>query len=277
MKINFIKLQQKYIYMDHKIENLGECIFDYLSSHPEKPKTFVQIFNDISGSTGHRCTELQNLSKRKQYKDRFMTICYTLDTDWNNIHKIFMDNVLFLVYSTKSHSEVINELHSDVHNLEYHNVDDFELETVIDYMLENQSKQHDHSFELQNKLNIDGDLLKFLVRKNKLDKLTKVLGSYDVELNTNDCSWDSLVNIAIENSHSGIVKVLMKNNFKNKKKVLKMNIDELKKLNTKLQNENTSLSLKNQSLKEELNVKSNWKGFLGMVMCFIFVGFAMSI
>jgi len=234
--------------MDHRIEQLDACVFDYLASNPNELKSFIQIYNNISGPTGHRCSQLQDLSNRQKYKDMFMTICYTLDNKWENIHKIYTSDIPHLIFSNKPRSEVIAEYNSAIYDSSnYDQVDQFELDSVIDYIL-NDTKQYKFDFSLQ--MGVDGNLLQYLVKKNKLSKLKQMLDLYDVDLN-NKFDGKTLLDTAVENGYAEMVKELMEQNFNNKTNDLNIKIKELKQLNTKLQNEKQTLALQNATMQNE--------------------------
>ena len=263
--------------MDHKIEELDACIFDYLSSHPDTPKSFTQIFNDISGTSGHRCSQLMDLSNRKKYRDLFTTTCYTMDNKWKNIHKVFKNDIPYLVFSTKNRSDVMincGNLPITI-DLTGGQQDIFELDSAIDYMLDSSERQGDFDFSLQ--LNTNENLIQYLVRKNKLDKLRKLLKLFDVKINEK-FNGKTLVETAMENGSIEVVKELMDLDFNNKKYELDTTIKDLRKCNTILQNENALLKLENKALTRQLSNTSMSNGFMKIATLFMaFVAFIMFI
>ena len=68
--------------MDHSIDNLNDCIFDYLLSNIDKPKSFDEIYDAISGTTGHRCSELSRYNSKKKYGSYFLSLCYNLNDNY---------------------------------------------------------------------------------------------------------------------------------------------------------------------------------------------------
>jgi len=267
--------------MDHKIEELDACIFDYLSSHPDIPRSFTQIFNDISGSTGHRCSQLMDLSNRKKYRDLFITTCYTMDNKWKNVHKIFKNDVPHLVFSTKSRSEVMLEFnntkfYTDTYNGEMPymlDTDIIEIDSAIDYMLDNDDMPYDFDFSLQ--LNPNENLVQYLVKKNKLDKLKKVLELFDVKLDEK-FNGKTLVDTAIESGNIEMVKELMEFDFNNKKHELDRIITDLKKCNTILRDECKSSKSQNKALTKQMNNATMINGLWKMSTLFMaFLAFVM--
>jgi len=222
--------------MDHSIEELDVCVFDYLCANPETPKTFSQIYNAISGEVGHRCSVLQDQYNRTKYKDKFMTICYTLDTKWDNIHKLFLTNdaIPHLVFSSKPHYEVINNcnIKSDL----YDTIDTNDLDNVITYMI------HNHS-QIDYRL-IDNNLMQYLVGKNKTDELSDVLKMYTVDLS----DVDKLVDITVINNNAKQVKILLDKKMESSNLLLENNIKQLESSNALLLNNVKDLNDTNNKL-----------------------------
>jgi len=259
--------------MDHKVAELDTCVFDYLTSHPDEPKSFTQIYNDISGTTGHRCSELQNMFNRQKYKDLFMTICYTLDNKWDNVHKIYINDKPYLIFSNKPRGEVVTEFQNmgQTNSIYIDNATPLEYDNIIDYILTDDNTYPEFSFV--DDLNIDGNLLQYLVKKNKIDKLKKILELYDINLNEK-VNGKTLLDFAIENNYAEMVKELMNQELQNQKTNYEANIKELKKLNTKLQGEKRILDLQNKTLKNELANQVSPSAYMGggfFVIMFMFL------
>jgi len=259
--------------MDHKIAELDTCVFDYLVSHPDEPKSFTQIYNEISGTTGHRCSELQHQFNRQKYKDLFMTICYTLDNKWDNIHKIFINDKPYLLFSNRPRSEVMTEFQGISHNnsIFIDTVNPLEYDNIIDYMIADDDTHPEFNFV--DDLNIDGNILQYLVKKNKIDKLKKILELYDINLNEK-VNGKTLLDFAIENNYTEMVKELMNQELQNQKNEYEANIKELKKLNTRLQGEKRILDLQNKTLKNQLANQMHPSAYVGggfFVIMFMFL------
>lgn len=223
--------------MDHSIDKLDECVFDYLSAHPDQPKSFTRIYNDISGETGHRCSELNNHVNHQRYKDKFMTICYTLDRTWKCIYKVFLtdDAIPYLIFSNKTYAEVLE--FCNVSNIVYDtagSMDTHALDDIVNFMIVNASTRDSSD--------IDDNLLQYLVCKNKTRELLKIFDLYDVKLN----NFDTLLNTALQNSFSDLVKVLIdkqNNTIKKHNELLTKELGLLQRKNENLVNDNEELSL----------------------------------
>jgi hypothetical protein len=92
---SFPKLDILTTNMDHKRENLDECVFDYLASNPDRYIHYRQIFEDITEDTGHRCSDLTDTLEDRRY---FMTVCYSLNHQYKNILKFHRDRDLYLAF-----------------------------------------------------------------------------------------------------------------------------------------------------------------------------------
>lgn len=81
--------------MNHTRARLGDCIFDYLASKPNRYIHHRQIFNDIRGSTGHRCSELTDTIEDRRY---FVAVCNVLNNRYKNVRKFYRDNDIYLAF-----------------------------------------------------------------------------------------------------------------------------------------------------------------------------------
>lgn len=102
--------------MDHTIENLDDCVFDYLAS---KPNTFVSIrtiYRNIMGNTGHRCSALTDSIEDRKY---FSSVCYGINNYFTNIVKRHKSGLLFLSFEKNGDIDNINNIdtEADPYNL----------------------------------------------------------------------------------------------------------------------------------------------------------------
>lgn len=81
--------------MDHALDKLDECIFDYLASNPDRFIHHRQIFEDITGETGHRCSELTDSTEDHR---RFLAVCYSMNHQYRNIRKEFHQKEIYLAF-----------------------------------------------------------------------------------------------------------------------------------------------------------------------------------
>ncbi len=85
--------------MDHTINELSECLYDYLVSNQDIPKNFEDIYKDVTGDTGHRCSALLNDDNTTNNIFKLLNVMYTLEYEYQFIHKYFDNNTLYLVYA----------------------------------------------------------------------------------------------------------------------------------------------------------------------------------
>jgi len=93
--------------MDRKIENLDECIYDYLAYHSNIMKSIKIIYMDLCGTSGHRCSALttNNISLKNSYERKFKLACKTLSDKYSDIIKIQDDKTLYLMHKKESDSD----------------------------------------------------------------------------------------------------------------------------------------------------------------------------
>ncbi len=85
--------------MDNTIDELRECVYDYLISNQDIPKNFEDIYKDITGESGHRCSELLNDYNATNNIFKLMNVMYTLEYSYQFVHKYFENNTVYLVYA----------------------------------------------------------------------------------------------------------------------------------------------------------------------------------
>ena len=184
-----------------------------------------------------------------------MTICYTLDNYWDNIHKVFLTSnaVPHLIYSAKTHSEVINScnMQNNLYNVTTENNYQLtnELDDVIDYMITNKDISKSQS-------TIDNNLLTYLVNKNKTDKLNTILKIYDID----PTGMDALLSIVLDNNNATQVKILMDKNIEHLRAKLQKDIDNCTETNCDLNKSNHILIDENAKLrndKSELSLRND--------------------
>lgn len=275
--------------MDHPISELSECIFDYLVSQADIPKSFTQIYDDISGPSGHRCSELNNIYNKNLYKNRFMADCYTLDIIYKNIYKIFKYDIPYLIFSTKSKQDVFNQFNvqflnnhqTSTNNYNSHLVNNqsdtyynsSELDGIIDYLLEHNNESSTYFSNLL--FNQDQSILQYIIRTNKIDKLRKLMDLYDIDL-THQSNGKTLIDVASDNNNVNLLRELLDYQYNKKVTELSMTVSDIKKTNTRLLNNNMVLTLKNNRLESRLN-KSNQtfnfynKGFYTILLFNVFI------
>jgi hypothetical protein len=91
--------------MDYLLKNLDECMFDYLVYNKDKPKSFIQMWADIRGDSGYRCSELWKKGNESESEFRFYNMCYTLPSNYKNIYKFYIHDTLYLVYTLDTNLE----------------------------------------------------------------------------------------------------------------------------------------------------------------------------
>ncbi|QKF94610.1 hypothetical protein QKU48_gp1152 [Fadolivirus algeromassiliense] len=236
--------------MDHPISQLDDCIFDYLTSHPDTPKSFHSMYNDISGTSGHRCSELNDPYNRSLYKNRFLTACYTLDNKYQNIHKIFKNSIPYLIFSSKSKAEIMNDYNNqDLLNINSNDIN-IDYDSMIDYLLENLDQYE--TFDFNNaQITENETLLEHIVKSGNVDKFRKIMDMYDIDL-TKRINNKSLIDVAFSSGNIQMLKELLE--YQHSKKIMELttSLSDIRRANTRLLNGNRVLQLRNKTLETTL-------------------------
>jgi len=246
--------------MDHTLDELDACIYDYLAGHPNEPKTFMEIYEDISGTMGHRCSALQNMSNKIRYQDQFIVTCYSIEKTYNNVYKVFKQNLPYLVFSLKPYDEAVCDLNIAYSDAPSYELNTMKIDTMVDSLVTYMKRVADDNYV---KLDIDSHLLQYLVCNNDTCKFKKLLDAFYIDVNM-EINGKTLVAYALENNHAAMVKLLMDEKLLQLQSKCNVENNEVKKLNSKLsttnnklQLANTKLTAENSTLKHEINNASN--------------------
>ena len=222
--------------MDHSIEDLDECVFDYLVSNKDEIVSIYKIYHDITGKTGHRCTALNDPKNRSIYKIKFRTICYTLDNYYDNIYKYFNGEKLYLVYSERDFSDAIRNYTDEY---DYLSQDDCypSFSNIIE-VIENLIDNDTFDFDLENNFDDNETIIHILVRNNRDDLLVKLLQSFDLKFDKKNKFGETPLDVAINCNNSEMVKMILEYTYSESIHDLKQTNKDLRKTNTVLINEN---------------------------------------
>lgn len=266
--------------MDHKIEELSECIYDYLASKPNEKKSINRIFNDICGDTGHRCSALKNPTLKKIYKNKFITECVVLNRKFKNVKKYIINNKIYLMYSDKT--DYCNDTFDD----NYYTNDDIDHYKTYDdnyydyygdnetdlldyneyakYLLENKNSKNDfNDFKVELKR-----LFKIFIKNCNNDLIQKLLNEYDIELD------DSIFKIVEEDNNVELLKILL--NYEHNKQIDKLNCNfnnkyyKLKLTNKTLISKQAHQNKYVQYLENKIREKNSENNYLVFVFCVLF-------
>ncbi|ARF12049.1 ankyrin repeat protein [Klosneuvirus KNV1] len=193
--------------MNHSLNQLDDCIFDYLALNADKPVSLAKIFNDIRSKTGHRCNELTDSNNHRQY---FLSTCYSLDRHYTNIKKIYHNNRLYLLFQKDKketnfdRSYYIDPLYDD-------NIwrEDNNLINIVNYMCDNSMLDNFDNNYYSNLFAESDTLLHLLVRYNKYDELVNLLSHNNVDLNKKNAQGETPLDMAITTGNKKMIKLLI--------------------------------------------------------------------
>lgn len=198
--------------MNYSVCDLKKCIVNYLIECADRPKTFDQIYSDITSDGGHRCSELISSNKTEEYANMFIMICQYLSSEYKNIYKIFRDNVPYLVYSVKPINDIVyNDM--DIQLSLYNNYlcspDTFKdkIGGMIEYIIDHISDE-EMVISLESPIYNGDNLLQYLVRMNDMNKIKIIAEHYKFIVYEEDSLSSMLIDIAIENGYAEMVKIL---------------------------------------------------------------------
>ncbi len=210
--------------MDHPINELEGCIFDYLISHKDIPKSLEEIYTDITGLTGHRCSELRAYDATHIYKNRFASICYNINNNYKNIHKYFKNNTCFLLYSEKKNNFIPLSYSNKINNtlkpntLESNhlvnplgkNFLDVNPDDFIKYTI-----SHNNSFNYNTLINENETMIELIIRRGNFPNVSFLIENNIVNIGVD---YNKLIEFAIKHKQyfmiTKIIDLLVEHNNK---------------------------------------------------------------
>ncbi|ARF09947.1 hypothetical protein Indivirus_6_13 [Indivirus ILV1] len=235
--------------MNYSINDLGDCIFGYLTTVPNQPKSLTQIFEEITKSSGHRCDDLSHDINNLTYKRKFLESFDMLDTKYTNIYKLYKHGMFYLMFSNKSSQEISLEQH--YHNI--NNVDQFSGEYIDNIM---NTISPDIMFEYffksnSNQNNRYTQFFKEYLQYFTIEDAKRLFENYDINPETNICGT-TFIKMARDSNNSELLEYLIKKKYDSKLTKLKADNLILKKNNTIVLLNNKNLESENKKIKNEL-------------------------
>ena len=216
--------------MDHPLNQLEDCIFDYLASHANKLVPIEDIYFDITRTEGHRCSQLVSRHDAKEY---FISKCYTLDRNYKNIRKLFKGTHLYLVFdqdkryeNTKYDESIFRDVPISNNNYSNWNVDPG---NVVDYMFDYTSFGDYNRSYFANLFDQRDTILHILVKNNNTEKLQEILKYNDVDIDCENWKGQTPMDVATETQNTVIVSMLMQYKYDYTIKKLEKDVKYLEK------------------------------------------------
>jgi len=193
--------------MNHSLNNLDDCVFDYLALNADKPVSLAKIFNDIRSKTGHRCNELTDSHNHRQY---FLSTCYSLDKHYTNIKKIHRDNRLYLMFQKDRKDINFDRSYYD-DPLYDDNIwkEDSNLINIVNYMCDNSMLDDFDNSYYSNFFDESNTLLHLLVKYNKYDELENLLRQKNIDPNKKNAQGETPLDLAIKSGNKKMIKLLI--------------------------------------------------------------------
>jgi hypothetical protein len=224
--------------MDHSIEELDNCIFDFLVSKPNQWFGIDEIYESITceSESGHRCQALKNNKHNGTYIASYKQIAITLNNKFTNIRSKIrtFDNVLCLIFDEKNtyskqfwpHEYVSDYKMRDTIKSDW----SFDANDILNYM--------DHGIDYNDEINSKhvtditydntNSYIHLLVINNKIDKLDKLMKIYVLDLDIRN-KWNlTPLDIAIKNNNCRMVKLILDYKYGNTIQNLRYEINNFK-------------------------------------------------
>ena len=183
--------------MDHPVAKLDDCIFDYLVSHANQMRSIDEIFYDISGATGHRCSKLISTPNARRI---FTTKCYTLDRHFKNVRKLFRGDQLYLIFDQDrrfDNAEYDESVFNDLPINPKYSWDIGSTNVVDDMFGDIHYDDYTGSY-FSNRFDGKDTILHILVRNGNLDRLADLLKHYNLDVECKNWKGQTPFELAVD-------------------------------------------------------------------------------
>jgi CRISPR/Cas system CSM-associated protein Csm4 (group 5 of RAMP superfamily) len=165
---------------EYTINELDKAIFYYLSINElDVPISISTIYNNLH--TENICPELYNLENIKINKIRFTTICHTITEKYDNVYKLYENDSMYLMLSSKK----------DIEKIKYAVTDDFKNFINYEQLFKNILNENNcNNYEkletiILDKFNEHDTMLHIICRNGYENLLNDILNTYCVDFDTN--------------------------------------------------------------------------------------------
>jgi hypothetical protein len=210
---------------------LDECIYNFLVSEANKPKSYQQIFEAVTTEGPFQCINLIDKTYNEQYY-AMLVECAGICQKFNYLHKHYngVTKQPYLMFSTDH----------------MNNEDVFEMEVVADnyndasglvrYMI-------DHIKDIRNiKLNeyLDGNntITHMIAKFGEPADLERLMSFYDIDLEKKNRFGQTALALSESNKNSAMITAFVRATFEKQIDELKQKDSDLKKQNSTLLDEN---------------------------------------
>lgn len=233
--------------MDCSINEIEDIIHLYLVSKKDQYVSINTIYSDLSGTTGFRCSDLNDKDNKDTNKNIFIATCYSIDQYFDDIIKVYEDDTLYLLYTDNPSNKINN-----IDDKTYH-TNKFTKSLNSDFKVD-ESKLIDILYDHQDKLkkptrSIYGSnsFFHLLVKHNKINKLRDAIKNSNIDLNIKNDRGETLFDVAIENNNLRALNELYELKYERRLKELESKIISLSFRNSEIERRIASLELSKNS------------------------------
>lgn len=174
---------------------IQKYVFLYLTENSDEFISVIALYD-----------KYMTANKQMLDKNVFTVVCETLNTQYNNIHKVYKNNLCYLCFLTdKSNLDnALNNIKSDRNIYNYQNIEHYsnlEMEfskiskcEAIAYMIEN--KDESHYLNLDEYYDETDTVLHILARNGKYELIKKLTDNYTVNFDILNKNNETVMDVA---------------------------------------------------------------------------------
>ena len=222
--------------MEYSINEIEKAIFYYLTQKGiNKIESINTIYNKLC--TEKICPDLLILENAKKNKIIFTTCCYTIDQHYNNIHKLFKNNILYLMLSNEC-VDNIEKIFKNTEKNEDKNENENNFDVDYDNIFTEILNEENNNVNMSCVFGENNNTMLHIICKNEhIELLEKILNSDNesiketlhLDLNVEN-SQNKLPTDVLPHTHNGMEMLKMIFNYKHKNIIGKLKQEHKEKI-----------------------------------------------
>ncbi|AYV79405.1 MAG: ankyrin repeat protein [Faunusvirus sp.] len=226
--------------MNYPLEEINSALYFQLAANPEKLYSSFKLYDDIYRE--NLCPELKTSSNKENCRRKYNIAFATLNIEYNNVHKLYINGKQYLIFSTRKKDELIRE-HNNYHDTDTKTDTNIDYVEIIRHILDNPS--HFETFDVDTYIDGADTPLHVLARCGDITLINSLFATYCVDIHKKNIHGDTALDIAAGRLDFKLTKYLLE-------EANGIVVDKLKDANHKLKQLNNSLIASNIKYKDQI-------------------------
>lgn len=191
--------------MNHEIDELEDCVYDYLAANPDKYHLTQEIFYDITTkTTGHRCEGLTSSTDHKLY---FTWICHHLKFFYEGV-RFYYDGEggTYLAFVTDDGNNILlPDVNGDINGDDYDAIWQVTYSSEFGYFFKNKLYERYSAEDFAKTFYSEPMIFEMCRHHKKHDDIIRLIRDKHIDISLKNNHNQTLLDVAIENKNTDLV------------------------------------------------------------------------